>query len=121
MLSKFTVLFKEPNFFPLIVRKQFSKFDYLSYLGGLLGLLFGISLLSLVETIYYSSLHVFVAYQAKKKTKKIHPIENLTKFLQPFAMIQKADKIIDEVGSLKKSSVHSFSIIGDTDRSVMER
>lgn len=105
----------------MIVRKQFGKLEYLSYIGGILGLLVGISLLSLVEIFYFSSLHLLVLYRFKKKRNKVHHKKIELKLPQPITLIRRADKIIDKVGSLKRSTVHSFNIIGNTERTAIER
>lgn len=54
--SNFTVLiikFKENEFTPLRRFQQFTFIDFLSYIGGLLGLFAGISVLSFFEIFYF--------------------------------------------------------------------
>lgn len=46
-------MFKDPQFVPLRRFRQFTFIDFLSYVGGLLGLFAGISVLSFVEIFYF--------------------------------------------------------------------
>lgn len=56
----FEFRYGDSEYFPLIRYQEFSTKDYLSYVGGLLGLFAGISVLSIVETFYFFTLRVFV-------------------------------------------------------------
>lgn len=53
--SYVTIMFKykDSEYFPLIRYQEFKTKDFLSYFGGLLGLFAGISLLSVIEIIYF--------------------------------------------------------------------
>jgi Amiloride-sensitive sodium channel len=46
-------MFKDPEFIPLRRFRQFTFVDFLSYVGGLLGLFAGISALSFFEVFYF--------------------------------------------------------------------
>lgn len=52
--------YKESDYFTLIRYQEFRTKDFLSYVGGLLGLLAGISVLSIIEFFYFFSLRIFV-------------------------------------------------------------
>ncbi|CAG9811153.1 unnamed protein product [Chironomus riparius] len=56
----FRLQYKENVFNQLIRKKQFNELDFLSYVGGILGLFAGFSALSMVELIYWFSFRVFV-------------------------------------------------------------
>lgn len=115
------MLFKEPDFFPFIIRKQFGNLDYLSYIGGSLGLLVGISLLSLVEVIYYSTLHVLFVKKTKRRVNRVEPRKNVSKLLQSITLVKQADVVVNKVVPMEKSSVHSMNIIADVNKSIVER
>lgn len=51
--------------------------DFLSICGGLLGLFMGVSVLSIIEIIYYFTLSLFWSiYRSKKENSVIHVEEN---------------------------------------------
>jgi acid-sensing ion channel, other len=52
--------YKDSDYFPLVRYQEFKDKDFLSYVGGLLGLFAGISVLSIVEFIYFFSLRLVV-------------------------------------------------------------
>jgi len=118
--SHINVLFRNPDFFPLIIRKQFSDLDYLSFIGGSLGLLVGMSLLSFVEIIYYATFHLLVKYFFFRDLK-IHPKVGIFKAeakYNPTKVLKKADILLSDLGSLKESSLN---IIADVQSSLIER
>lgn len=54
--SEFNIKYKESEVYPLIRYQQFKSKDFLSCVGGLLGLFAGISVLSIIELFYFFSL-----------------------------------------------------------------
>lgn len=84
--------------FPTKQKKKYTNVDVLSYIGGMLGLLSGFSLLSLVEIVY-----IFIIKPVAKlfKRNKIHPDHNDSRrkrFVETY---------------LSKSSIHSFYYIAN--------
>jgi len=51
--------FKSDNFYPQIRRKYFTMIDWFSFVGGILGLFFGFSILSAFEIIFHFSRGLF--------------------------------------------------------------
>lgn len=54
-----TVSFREPKIMALQRSASYTFTDFLAICGGLLGLFLGVSLLSIVEFIYYFTLRLF--------------------------------------------------------------
>lgn len=65
----FKVLFKETHYNQLIRKKQFNEVDFLSFVGGLLGLFAGFSALSFVEILYWLFGRLLRIILAKNLTK----------------------------------------------------
>jgi hypothetical protein len=60
-------VYEDSEYFPTIRYKQFTTKDFLAYVGGLLGLFAGISVLGLIELFYFFVLRIFVnAFEALK-------------------------------------------------------
>jgi acid-sensing ion channel, other len=57
--ASFEFRYKDGDYFPMIRYQEFKTKDFLSYVGGLLGLFAGISVLSIIEFIYFFTLRVF--------------------------------------------------------------
>lgn len=58
-LTKFTFRFKDGEYFALLRYQPFKLVDFLAYIGGILGLFAGISVLSIVEVFYFFTLRIF--------------------------------------------------------------
>lgn len=119
LVSEIRVLFKTRYFFPLVMRKQLENLDYLSYIGGLLGLLAGISMLSFIEVIYYSSIQILLNFVINRKDLQVHPIPADQKSLSRFDKILK--EISRKLSCLKGLMIHSVNFISDTRKSFFER
>lgn len=63
--------FKEKEFISMKRIREFTIFDFFSYVGGLLGLFTGISVLSLFEILYFFTLRLFVELYWLYKRKRI--------------------------------------------------
>lgn len=105
----------------MIIRKQFQALDYLSYVGGSLGLLVGMSLLSFVEILYFLSLRLIVKFLNNKKVIKVQPFSKRIRTFNVKPILSKADELLNDFGSLKESSIHSFNVIGNTKKPFIER
>lgn len=117
--SEFRVLFKDRDFFPLIRRKQLSNIDYLSYIGGLLGLFAGISVLSIMEIFYFGVIKVVLKIMAHRKRSRTYPVGRIEE--NSCAILGRAmKKLWTKIGFMKASSIHSVNIIVDADRSCFE-
>lgn len=69
-LSKVSIFFKEEEF-PVSKRSElYSGFELVGTIGGLLGLFMGISVLSVLEVIYYFTLRLFCISRMQKIAAK---------------------------------------------------
>ncbi|CAO1405296.1 unnamed protein product [Diamesa serratosioi] len=125
--SEVTFLFKENEVFTFIRKKQFTTVDFLSDCGGILGLFAGISVLSIVEVVYYFSLRILVnAWIDRKKSKiiPVKPIHTLDDQLQTnnnntqsiLRMFLNYTKFV-----LQESSIHGCNYIVNPLKSWIER
>jgi hypothetical protein len=56
--TEFIFKFRDSEYFPLVRSQQFKFKDFICYVGGLLGLFAGISVLSIYETFYFFSIRL---------------------------------------------------------------
>ena len=95
----FRLQYKENVFNQLIRKKQFNELDFLSYVGGILGLFAGFSALSMVELIYWFSYRVFVGNRSDVR-------------VYPFNKIPENGIFRIQLSSyFKESSIHGLSYI----------
>lgn len=69
-LSKMSIFFKEEEFYVSKRSELYSGFELVGTIGGLLGLYMGISVLSVLELIYYFSLRLFCISRMQKIEEK---------------------------------------------------
>lgn len=103
------------------MKKQFENLDYLSYVGGLLGLFAGLSFLSMVEIFYYFTVQLVVNYSSCRKSLKVNPSNQENSELTTSRCRKIVKTIVDKFTFLKESSIHSMNFIFDITRSVWER
>jgi acid-sensing ion channel, other len=60
--ASFEFRYKDGDYFPLVRYQVFKTKDFLSSVGGLLGLFAGISVLSIIEFIYFFTLRLAVDF-----------------------------------------------------------
>ena len=88
-----------------IRKKQFTAVNFLSFVGGILGLFAGFSALSFVELIYWFVIRVFVG-KFTKINSKVHPTDDTpakrSKFVELKEFLQ---------SYLNESSIHGFGFI----------
>ncbi|KAL7012613.1 hypothetical protein ACKWTF_014955 [Chironomus riparius] len=65
------VKFRSITFFPYILRRQFTEIDFIAYTGGAFGLFLGISILSFVEIVYYSTIRIVFNWIRDRKKRMI--------------------------------------------------
>lgn len=74
--SIITVKFGKEEFYPTIKQRQFTGINFLSYIGGTLGLFAGFSFLTVFELlIYFGWRSGLSLIAAKKKRKKVRPVD----------------------------------------------
>lgn len=71
-----SIEFGEVKYNPLVKKQQFNEVDFFSYFGGLLGLFAGISVLSIVEAVYWFTIQLIEGRCIQSSTKVVP----LTKF-----------------------------------------
>lgn len=70
-ISKGHFKYKKSTYNPLVRKKQFDIVDFLSFLGGTMGLLMGFSVLSFFEMIYWLGIRTLM--KILKRSSKIQP------------------------------------------------
>lgn len=118
--SEFIVLFKSREFFPLVLRKQLENLDYLSYIGGLLGLFAGISMLSIFEVFYYSTIQILVNCVIYRKSIQVTPMSSDDQ-KSSFQLGKKINLYFQKLSFLQYLMIHSMNFISDISRSFFER
>lgn len=71
--STITIFFRDYNVVNLKRGEMYTITDFLAICGGLLGLFLGVSALSIIEFIYYSTLHLFWTLRRRKLQNTIVP------------------------------------------------
>lgn len=115
-----SIAYDVDSVFALRKKRSYGLVEIFSFVGGILGLFAGFSVISGFEVLYY-----FVIYSCFKRRKKldilrVYPIENY-EFVESkndnFG--SKFWKFLQEI--LNNSSVHSFSQIGGDDKVWFDR
>jgi Amiloride-sensitive sodium channel len=108
------VQFKVSEFYPLIRRKHFTKIDIFSFVGGLLGLFLGFSVLSAIEILHFFCINVCFKRKPFSETPK--PSWNLDKRTKSFN-----DRCDFLANFMKKSSIAGLAYIADESIHLIER
>lgn len=114
--AAFNIHFKTAEFYPLIRRVHLTEIDIFSYVGGLLGLFFGFSVLSMAEIVYF-----FILFLKTCRRGRIMPV--------PLIKVVDTESRATLWLTLKRylsrymlnSSVHSFLFIGDSRKKIITR
>jgi len=104
-LSNFEIKFKAKDFHPLVRKKNFSILDFISFAGGLLGLLAGFSALSAFEIFYFFFIKMWTEGSNRVFTRNARFQENNFGYLDKF---------------LKSTSVHTLNYISIERRKVQK-
>ncbi|XP_039442696.1 pickpocket protein 28-like [Culex pipiens pallens] len=84
-LANLVVLFRDAGFIPVVRRELYGSTDLLANCGGLLGLFMGISILSLVEILYYCSIKPLVIWWKGMNLTPVKQITPIAEYKNPFA------------------------------------
>lgn len=68
--TRIFISFKDEQFFASRRAEMYGKTDFIANCGGILGLFMGVSILSIVEIIYFSTLRIGCSLIKKRKQKK---------------------------------------------------
>ncbi|XP_070498708.1 uncharacterized protein [Chironomus tepperi] len=100
-------------------RKSYSFIDYFSFIGGLLGLFTGFSVICGVEVIYYLVLRPIMDLRRPVDTR-VYPFEGHSDDQQ--FQTQNFKNFMKFLRNMfENSSIHSFNLIGGGHKSVLER
>ena len=93
---------------PIIWKKQFNELDFISYIGGLLGLLAGISVLSIGEVIYWITTRLFRCRISESSTRVVPLDEGLNNNENRIAKVK-----VYVLKYLEESSIHGLRYLLD--------
>lgn len=96
----------------LIRRRHFTEIEIIAFVGGLLGLFLGFSMLSFVEIFYFFGIHPVI----KKFSKGV---SNMPKTKSKSSTWHNVKTYLIEY--LQGSTIHSFNFIGDANKHFIER
>lgn len=106
--SNFEVLFKENFVFPTLRTSKYQLVEFVSSIGGILGLFVGCSLLSVIEFFYYFGIHLVLNQINKAKKVSSIEIESLENIQSKLKSTSKSQIIINFLREyLENSTVHS--------------
>jgi hypothetical protein len=106
--SSIDIIYKYPDFFPLILQQQLTTLDFVSYCGGSLGLFLGFSLISAIEIVYYCTLRILFG---SRQRMRVSPEEVSD---EP----EQKSYLAEAIGS---STIHGFNQITMKNRHIAER
>lgn len=89
--ASISIFFKENQFIASRRSEQIGLTDFVASCGGLLGLFMGVSILSIVEFIYYFSLRLFCSIRSREfeeKTKTLPKLKMRSNFGRSEQMIR---------------------------------
>lgn len=111
----FSIRFSAAEFYPTIRRKHFTQIEIFSFVGGLLGLFLGFSVLSFAEIIYF----IAFGLMGKVKKRRVSPVVGITLAPRTNGAVTLIQGFC--LNYMKTSSIHSFIYIADVTRSKVER
>ncbi|CAG9810334.1 unnamed protein product [Chironomus riparius] len=103
-----SVQFHEVRYNALIRKQQFNELDFFSYFGGLLGLFAGISVLSLIETVYWFTIRQLESCHRSDSTQ-VMPFNEDDEGSQPSGIFNSFKLFI--VNFFNESSIHGFKFL----------
>ena len=104
------IRYKSNAFSQLIRKQQFDTLDFLSFVGGILGLFAGFSLLSFIELIYWFTIRAVIG-NCKRIDTKVYPISETAKSKSKVA--QAVDSFLSY---FNESSIHGFNDVFEFSR-----
>lgn len=101
--------------YAIVKRKSFTAVDFLSFIGGLLGLFAGFSVISGFEIIYHFMIYPVIKMRTRNDSR-IYPLS------REITIITKKIQFLNYCSNLfKESSIHSFNHIGNQYKNLFER
>lgn len=80
MYEGFQLQYKMSEVYNVVRKEQFDALDFLSFVGGILGLFAGFSALSFIELIYWFTFRIFIENKSSRVNPNIKIQKNLAKF-----------------------------------------
>jgi len=111
------VKFKTKEIFPRVYRRQFTSLDLLSYIGGLLGLVAGFSVLSFIEICYFFTIRIWFDKVQGRKVTPLNVQEEAPSRLQKLVKVPR-EYLITYFGN---SSIHGLNFMSDDNRHACEK
>ena len=108
--SEFRIRFKDGEFYPLVLKRVFSRIDVFSYVGGVLSLFLGFSVLSVIEIFHLLVIKLIIP---RKQTAKVLNTSKVVTGARGFKQNFKE--------YMEKSSIHGFHYIADDEMTFLER
>lgn len=111
----------EDTWHPLVKKKSIGRSEFFASFGGLLGLVAGMSLLSIIEVILLMLVPVFQAVKAYRNRNKVWEFNfhSETNLINRDVVVNKFSHFITKF--IDKSSIHGLHNISDKKRSVFEK
>jgi Amiloride-sensitive sodium channel len=101
--------FQESVFNPLVMHIAFNFSDYLASVGGLISLIAGISVISLIEIFYHFAAYLISLRTSKRLFVKVHPADqerNKTNVINQDHVLYQCSKYL--FAFIKTSSIHGL-------------
>lgn len=118
------VEFVQDEFYPTIKQRQFTEINFLSYIGGTLGLFAGFSVLTVFEILSFFILRCCLDLMEKLGRKKVKPIEvqRIRKYIIP-SKTAKLLKVVPKFAYsyVENSSIHGINHAAQKNLSISER
>jgi Amiloride-sensitive sodium channel len=103
--------YKEKNFFPFVKIAVMDSSEFLGLIGGILGLIAGVSAISVVELLYHLVSGVFAKRFASMKVEPLHEHPRRRSFLSVESRNPWRKLLKSLVDFTKQSSIHGLSYI----------
>lgn len=110
---EFKVRFRPGDHFPIVRRQHFTVTEIFAFIGGLLGLFLGFSVVSFAEVVNVMLQPLLKMFSSVISFSPIRFFQKTNRFFKAF------DKIKSYIGFfLKKSSIHSFNFMANSSNCV---
>lgn len=120
-----TIEFDVDTVFALHRKKSFELADFFSYVGGILGLFAGFSVISGFDVLYYFIAQPLMDFYKKRRDRVVHPVaggrrKKVMKKIEKFS--KKLQSFLDYFKNfLVSSSIHSFNQFGRDEKGWIDR
>lgn len=118
------IFYRDSSFYPLVKTQLASFSDFLGSVGGLLGLFAGVSMISIIEFLYFF-IYKPILRTVLHRVHKIHP-RNLIKIESQTVPQINEQHVLYQLSAyflefLNRSTIHGVNFIADTEQNFYER